>query len=221
MRNKKNISNFIFLFFSISLILILSISCSRTKPKITFGFIQLVLYQGNPDPVPHFSFFIIPEDDDGIENLDELYLYHDREQLRWMIKSDDWITYNHEGRDWIGTRSLSIREGELPKGVFRAVLVNKGGESSERSFTYDGNIRFPFPEIEISSGLYTVISEWPLNRLVCYDKTGNYSSTIVLNSLSGSISELKLPQAITTVALWAEDESNFCSAFTNAISINQ
>ena len=101
------------------------------------------------------------------------------------------------------------------------MLVNKGGESSERNFTFDGNVRFPFPEIEISNGIYTVISEWPVNRLVCFDRTGSYSSTITLDSFSGSISQLRLPQSITTVALWAEDENNFCSAYTNAVSINQ
>jgi len=216
MRIKFNSLHFLFI-----LLILISISCSRTKPEITYGFIQLVLYQGNPDPVQHFSFFIIPEDADGMENLDELYLYHDKEQLRWKINKDDWITYNHEGKDWIGTRSLAIRDGELPKGVFRAVLVNKGGESSERNFTFDGNVRFPFPEIEISNGIYTVISEWPVNRLVCFDRTGSYSSTITLDSFSGSISQLRLPQSITTVALWAEDENNFCSAYTNAVSINQ
>ncbi|MCL2185796.1 MAG: hypothetical protein FWB86_08100 [Treponema sp.] len=221
MKNKITIIRFLFILLIISMIIIMSVSCSRTKPEIAFGFIQLVLYQGTPDPVQHFSFFIIPEDTDGIENLDELYLFHDKEQLRWMINKDDWVTHTHEGKEWIGTRSLAIKDGELPKGVFRAVLVNKGGESSERSFTYDGNVRFPFPELEITGGYYTVKSEWPVNRLVCYDRTGNYNSTVVLNSLSGSISQLRLSQSITTAALWAEDENNFCSAFTNAVSINQ
>jgi hypothetical protein len=204
----------------IAFILVLTISCSRTKPEIAFGFIKLILYEGDPDPIERFSFFIIPEDDDGIDNLDELFLYHDREQLRWRIKSDEWIKHTHEGIEWIGTRSLSVRDDYLPRGVFRAVLVNKGGESSERNFTFDGNVRFPFPEIEIEGGIYTVVSAWPVNRLVGHDRSGNYVMTVVLNSLSGNVADLRLSQSVRTVTLWSEDEENFCSAFTNAVLIN-
>jgi len=199
--------------------LVQAVSCTNSRPEISYGFLQLVLYQTDSVPKEQFSFFIIPEDEDGIENLDELYLYHDKEQLRWKIQSGDWIKYAQDGKDWIGTRSIAVREGGLPRGVYRAVLVNKGGESTERSFTFDGVVRFPFPEIEISGGVYTVKSRWPVNRLVCYDSSGNYSATITLASLTGSVSELRLPSSVRTAALWAEDEGNFCSAFTEVVSV--
>ena len=209
-----------FLSILMSVIIIVT-SCSRSKPEIAYGFIKLILYQADNEAgyEERFSFFVIPEDDDGLENLDEIYIFHDREQLRWRMKSDEWVNYKHEGTDWIGTRSLTVQDGALPRGVFRVVLVNKGGESSERNFTFDGNVNFPFPEIEISSGVYTVNSEWPLNRLICYDRAGNYISTIDLNSLSGNMSSLRLSSSIRTVALWSEDEENFCSAVTNVVAI--
>jgi hypothetical protein len=214
-------------FFHIVMVILLSVSCTITKPEISFGFIQLVLYQGEPDTrsseinvTEHYSFFIIVDDEDGIENLDELYIYHDREQLRWFIKSDEWISYTRGEQTWIGTRSITVNEGNLPRGVFRAVLVNKGGEKGERSFTYDGEVRYPFPEFNISEGIYTVKSEWPVNRLVCYDRAGNYATTIELPSLTGRVSQLNLPASIRTAALWAEDTDNFCSAYTNVVSVN-
>jgi hypothetical protein len=208
--------------FSASLVcfLFFSASCTNTKPEITYGFLQLVLYEGDTGPQEHFSFFIIAEDDDGLDNLDELYLYHDREQLRWQIESNEWLSHTQDGRTWIGTRSIAVRDGSLPRGLFRAVLVNKGGESSQRSFAFDGNVRYPFPELEISDGMYTVRSEWPVNRLVCYDISGNYTATVELPSLTGSISQLRLPSNARTAALWAEDEANFCSAFTNVVPLN-
>jgi len=219
----KKIFKIIYYIFILTLFAALPLlsSCSRTKPEISFGFIKLVLYQGDPDPVERFSFFIIPEDAEGIDNLDELFIFHDREQLRWNIKSDEWIKQNYDGKDWIGTRSLSTRDGVLPRGVFRAVLTNKGGESSERSFTYDGNVRFDFPEFDITDGLYTIKSDWPENRLICYDRSGNYIMTVNPESRSGSVSELSLTQAVRTVALWAEDELNFCSALTSAALISR
>ncbi|MCL2174838.1 MAG: hypothetical protein FWB73_02215 [Treponema sp.] len=215
------ISRLIYIFALLIIISLISISCSRSKPEIAYGFLKLILYQDDSELgySERFSFFILPEDDDGLDNLDELYVYHDRDQLRWRMKSDEWVNFKHEGKDWIGTRSLSIHDGHLPKGVFRAVLVNKGGESSERNFTFDGNVKFPFPDIEIVSGVYTINSEWPLNKLICYDRTGNYFSTIDLYSLSGNISSLNLSQTVRSVALWTEDEENFCSAVTNAVII--
>ena len=210
----------IYILFFTAIIVFLSISCSRSEPEITYGFIKLVLYQGEDKPQEQFSFFIIPEDQDGFENLSELYLYHDKEQLCWKLNSNDWMRYTYEGKDWIGSRSITVNEGSLPRGVFRAVLVNKGGEKTERNFTYDGNVRFPFPELEIGNDTYTINSRWPSNRLVCYDGAGNYVNTYTISSHTGSISQLKLASNVRTAALWAEDESNFCSAFTNVVPIH-
>jgi len=114
-------------------------SCSRSKPEISFGFISLTLYEGSAEggitsrPQERLSFFIIADDEDGIENLSELYLYHDREQLRWQLKNEDWETYNDGNVTWIGTRSIVHYNNEsFPRGQYRAVLINKGGEVGEK-----------------------------------------------------------------------------------------
>jgi hypothetical protein len=197
-------------------------SCSRTEPKIAFGFMELVYYQSGNKPEERFSFFIIPEDEEGIENLDDLYLYHDREQLRWHISSEDWVTYVHEGKTWIGTRGIAIGNDEsLPRGQYRAVLVNKGGEKSERDFSFDApeNPRFPFPSLNITWRIYIVNSSYPVNHLVCYDEQGNYVHTALLSRLSGTIDDLGLPSQVRTAALWAEDPQYFTSAFTDVESV--
>jgi len=201
------------------LIVLIAASCSNTKPEIQYGFIQLVQYESDAEPEEYYTFFILAEDEDGFDNLEELYVYHDRDQLRWHIKSDEWISYKEDENNWIGTRRIAVNEGSLPQGTYRAVLINKGGEKGERSFTYDGSVRYPFPQINVTDGRYTVNSEWPVNRLVCYDREGNYSTTINLTSLTGDISNLNLPSAVRTAALWTEDTDNFCSAFTNVVSV--
>jgi len=197
-------------------------SCSRTEPKIVFGFIELVYYQEDGRVVERFSFFIMPDDDDGIENLQDLFLYHDRDQLRWHLSSSDWISFSRDDKVWIGSRSIAI-EGDdpLPRGQFRAVLVNKGGERSERNFSFDApeEPRFSFPTLQISDGQFTVNSTYPSNRLVCYDERGGFSSIVNLETLSGSVSDLNLPGNIRSVALWAEDTQFFTSAFTNVVSV--
>jgi hypothetical protein len=210
--------------FPVLLVFILAVSCSRSEPKIAFGFIELVYYQERDKPQERFSFFIIPEDEDGIENLADLYLYNDREQLRWHIKSEDWISYVQDGKTWIGTRSIMIGEDEiLPRGQYRAVLANKGGEKSERNFSFDApeEPRFPFPSLEISGGEYTATSLYPSNRLVCYDDEGNYVFTATLTQLKGPVAELNIPGNARSAALWAEDTQYFTSAFTNVTPIRR
>jgi len=212
----------LFALLAIAFLSPLAVSCSRTEPRIAFGHIALVYYQEATGPQERFSFFIIPEDDDGIENLADLFLYHDREQLRWHIGSDDWVRYERDGRTWIGTRSIAIGAGEiLPRGQYRAVLVNLGGERSERNFTFDApeEPRFPFPTLEISGGNFTVVSAYPVNRLVSYDEQGNFLGTVELSSLTGTIESLGLHSNARLAALWAEDSLHFTSAFTDVVPI--
>jgi hypothetical protein len=209
-------------FVSLFLAVFFAGSCSRSEPKIAYGFMELVYYQSGNRAEERFSFFIIPEDEDGIENLDELYLYHDREQLRWQITSKDWVSYVYEGNTWIGTRGIAVDGNEsLPRGQYRAVLINKGGEKTERDFSFDApeSARFPFPSLDITGRTYAVDSSYPINHLVCYDEQGNYVHTARLVNLSGSIDELGIPSQVRTAALWAEDPQYFVSAFTDVEAI--
>ncbi|MCL1992144.1 MAG: hypothetical protein FWG66_04270 [Spirochaetes bacterium] len=217
----KKIKSFA-LFAVAAVFLPLGASCSQSQPEITFGFIKLVLYQEGAGAVERFSFFIIPDDEDGIENLDRLFLYHDREQLRWVLNHNDWISYtDFNGVTWIGTRSIALQDNmSLPRGAYRAVLVNLGGESSERTFHFDGGARFPFPALEISDGQFTVRSEWPVNRFVAHTIEGFYVTTIEVPAHTGLTSDLNLPSMVFSVALWAEDTERFTSAFTNVVPLN-
>jgi hypothetical protein len=213
-------------FFYLPLIIgigILFFSCSRGEPEILFGFMELVYYPGEEKPEERYTFFILPEDDDGIENLAELQLYHDREGLRWNISSDDWVSYEDgEGKTWIGSRSVAMLDNEiLPRGRYRAALINKGGERAERSFTFDTpeDPPYPFPFFFIDQGMYRVDSRYPVHRLICYDQQGNIVETKVLSSLEGSLEELGIPGSGRSAALWAEDPEYHVSALTEAVSL--
>ena len=207
---------------AIALAATVSVSCSGAKPRIVFGYIGLVYYQEQGGARERFSFFVLPEDDDGIENLSDLYLYHDREQLRWHVGSDEWVSHDQDGRIWIGTRAIAIADGEtLPRGRFRAVLVNMGGESSERGFTFDAPEapRFPFPTLTIEDGNFAVASRYPVNRLVVYDARGDFLGMVELSDLAGPVSGIGIPTGGSLAALWAEDSPRFTSAFTDAVPI--
>jgi hypothetical protein len=200
----------------------LAASCSRSEPRIPFGFIELVYYQESGGPKERFSFFVISEDDDGLENLDELRLHHDREGLRWTLKSNDWISYEEEGKTWIGSRSIAMSgDDTLPRGQYRAVLVNKAGEKTERAFTFDApeSSRFPFPRLSITEGRYEADSKYPENQFICYDERGNFIKTLPLINPVGIVSELDIPSNVRTVALWADDPEYSTAALTAMVSI--
>ena len=171
---------------------------------------------------PCFSFFVIPDSDDGIEDIEELYLYHDREGLRWHIKSDDWVQHESDEQIWIGSRSISMPDGDgLPRGQYRAVLVNKGGEKSERTFTFDAPEEsiYPFPFLSISEGYFRVDSKYPQNSFIGYDGEGNYLVTVSLDVTEGLVSSLKMPNNVRSVALWADNPDYLTSALTDVVSI--
>jgi hypothetical protein len=198
--------------------LVLLFSCSRTEPKISFGFLELVYYQSSAGTEERFTFFVLPEDDDGIENLAELHLRHDREGLRWVLRPEDWISFEEEGRIWIGSRSIAMIGNEgLPRGLYRAILINKGGEKTERTFAFDApaNSRFPFPVLRIDKDRYQVESQYPANKFICYDAQGNAIRVLSLTSLEGPLSSLGLPQDTRSIALWAEDSEYLSSAMTD------
>jgi len=182
---------------------------------------ELVYYPGDTGPQERFSFFVIAEDDDGTENLAELRLYNDREGLQWNISSDDWVSYDEDNKHWVGSRSIAMYGDEtLPRGQYRAVLINKGGEQTERDFVFDApeDPRFPFPFFSIENGIYKTDSRYPVNSFIVYDQQGNALKTIPVPNPEGSISDLGLPSNARLLALWAQDEQYSTSAMTSPVS---
>jgi hypothetical protein len=183
---------------------------------------QLVYYQGQGAPEERFSFFVLAEDDDGIENLETLYLYHDHEGLRWSLSFEDWLSFDDNGKTWIGSRAIAMPENErLPRGQYRVVLINKGGERTERTLAFDAPLepRHPFPLVTLSEGHYAIESRYPRHSFIGYDGEGNLTQTLPVDELSGSIASLGLSANIRALALWAEDPEYQTSALSDLIAV--
>jgi hypothetical protein len=213
---------FFLLITIITIAFFLCLACSRSAPRIPYGVIQLVYYQGQDAPEERFSFFVLAEDDDGIENLENLYLYHDHEGLRWQFSFDDWISFDDNGKTWIGSRAIAMPNNEnLPRGQYRVVLINKGGERTERTLAFDVPVepRHPFPLFNVSEGNYTIGSSYPSHSFICYDGEGNVTRTVRVENLSGTIASLGLSSNVRALVLWAEDAEYQTSALTDLIAI--
>ena len=199
-------------------------SCSQAAPEIKHGSLELVYYENGGRPVERLTFFVLPHDSDGIEDLDTLWLYHDWEGLSWHLTSKDWIEET-VGRDiWIGSRSIAMDQSDkLPRGQYRAVLVDKGGNRAERLFSFDVPVERerPFPHLAITGDQYRIDSEYPEQNFLVFDNEGNYLSTIIPPSKEGQISALGLPSQAESLTLWARDLVMSQSAFTDIVPLRE
>jgi len=205
-----------------SFVLAAFVSCSRVEPRILFGFMEKTYFWEDDGLQKQYSFFILSEDDDGIENLAELQLFHDREGLRWLFTADDWVLFEDGGRNWIGSRNIAMHDGaNLPRGQFRAVLINKGGERTERLFSFDvpEDSPHPFPAFLIDDGLFRLDSAYPVNRLLVYNEQGDVIQTVPLVQEAGNFSDLNLSGNAIGVSLWAEDPLYRISALTEVAAL--
>lgn len=149
-----------FFIFGIFGIFILSgISCSGADPviyqletqmqaywKYPYGFAERLLVQ------------ILADDEDGFDEIYEVYVIHDERELYWRANKDEWdIQTDRDDKDWIVlTNIISNTSDTLPRGTYRVVLMDYSGYRDERSFEIDAPIenytRNEFPVLSIQSG---------------------------------------------------------------------
>jgi hypothetical protein len=197
-------------------------SCSRSEPVISYGSLRLVRYAGEEGTEERYTFFVKVDDEDGIDDLADLYLYHDREGLYWHFGPSDWVRVDHEGAAWIGSRGIAGGGGEaLPRGQFRAVLVDQGGEKSERTFTFDAPAaaRYPFPAFTVTEGRYRADSRYPGNSVIFYDDSGAVLGVRSLLETEGALADLSPPRGAQGASLWAEDAEFLSSALTEIVAL--
>ncbi|MDR2900042.1 MAG: hypothetical protein LBV20_00780 [Treponema sp.] len=202
-------------------IVLFSLSCSQNNPNIDEGYIGLSYYENAGNIEERYYVFVVPSDDDGIEDVDEMIISHEKEALRWHLSPSDWVSVNADGKTWIGTHNLAMLDGEkLPRGVFNVELVDKAAMTGTMQLTFD--VREEphfFPELFIEEGHYTILSDYPVHHFICYNEKGVFVRTVTLNKLDGEISSLNLPRETRSVALWAEEPELFVSALTERAEI--
>ncbi|MDR0402603.1 MAG: hypothetical protein LBH35_03335 [Treponema sp.] len=196
-------------------------SCSQSEPEIKYGSLELVYYENGGNPVERLSFFVLPSDGDGIEDLEELWLYHDWEGLSWRLGSDDWVRQPVNEQIWIGSRAIAMEDGSgLPRGQYRAVLRDKGGEKTERLLAFDTFETRPFPSFSVTGGTYRIESAYPRQNLIVYDDEGSFLISVDPPAREGEISALGLPAQARSLALWAYDPEQSVSAFTDVVPLD-
>ena len=202
---------------------VLAAACSRAEPGISFWTMRFVYYEEETGAItPRIAFFALVNDDDGPEDIAELRLYNDFEGLLWTLKPENWTLHQEEKQTWIGSHTLSMAGSEaFPSGQWRAVIIDKGGDFSERTFGFDTpkTSKHPQPKLTVKDGNWNLESQYPEDHLLCYDTSGVYLRTVRLHARTGTIAGLGLPPETHSVSYWGEDTESAIAVLSKQIPL--
>ena len=119
------------------------------------------------------SVFASIKDDDGLDNISELWVRNDEAALAWKLTDVDWIKTTEGGDTWIGGSSLTTPEMTgMPRGTYRFVAIDVAGQRAEKEFQVSGGFpeRKP-PSISFSDKTIAINSSWPETLVLAFDGT--------------------------------------------------
>jgi len=199
-------------------------SCSRSAPQISFHYMALTHYEEESGVEDRVTFYGIIEDNDGIDDIDTIQLFNDASGLYWTLTAGTWTSLTDHGKTWIGSHDLTVPEGEsLPSGQYRAVVIDKSGERSERTFGFDiptgGRYKKPSFKVDIEKNTYTIESAYPTLRIMCYNAEGAFTQSVLVTEKSGALDSLGLSSSSRSAALWSNDSEHFESAISKIVPL--
>jgi hypothetical protein len=96
-----------------------------------------------PSGREYLRLFLLAEDPDGPADIESLHLYNDARELVWIIGADKLIHRTERGENWYGYPRFELPDGgTLPRNLYRAVLLDKGGKSGEYVFRIERSTGF-------------------------------------------------------------------------------
>ena len=121
-------------------------SCSESAPKIsqTFWQINLLHNQSTGKNSQVLTIFVMASDDDGVDDMDKMYVINDEHQLYWEISGKDLRVEKYgDSEVWMGSNFITMPSpGEsLPSGTYRIMLLDSSGERAKTSVVVQNNIK--------------------------------------------------------------------------------
>jgi len=160
------------------IIAVVMISCSGSVPQIGQVVWQINFLKESSEKqlVQALSLFILVEDEDGLADIDSVFIIHDESELFWKLTPQTWSKKIINNKNWIGSNKISMNDNSnLPSGKYRILVLDKAGERdslqiniSSNMLVIDNNILFPelFPGTDI-----VIRSDFSENTLRIYDES--------------------------------------------------
>ena len=182
----------------------LIISCAGESPEILQLTHQVVLFHDLENQVnqERLSLFAAVDDADGLDDLESLYLIHDKEELYWKLDAENWETSTFQKTTWIGGNSFITADGSvLPRGTYRVLLRDFSGQSFEQTFDFKSESRLgqvtEFPASREQDGRIYVAGDVSQIQIWVYDTDHLFKRSFSMSDKGLSISSVKsrVPEA--------------------------
>lgn len=170
---KKNIPLLSLVFF----LLILISGCSGRRPAFDQDdwYINYRKDLKNNKIYEELAVFFLVRDQDGIEDIEEIYLINEKEEIFWRITEEIKIIQREGERAWMGASRLIPENGkEFPNGSYRVVIQDKAGASSEITIRIPKNRLKPkqslFPKVSYNEKKLNISGKRDLYQIWFYDE---------------------------------------------------
>lgn len=168
--------------------------CSVARPEIVSIGMRLIVTAsdalGGRDE--RLSVFASVADDDGTEDIEYLFIVHDESELFWSLTEEEWQRREEGSSVWIGSNSLDAPGSTLPRGNYRAILVDLAGERTERSLTLSApeTSAYKLPVVRLKGNTMELESSYPVNTAFFFDSGGNVVLTVPVTKGSSNLDSL-------------------------------
>ena len=174
------------------------LACTGSPPEI-LEILWEVRFERNRDSglmYESLSLFVKPNDPDGSEDLEEMFLIQDQEELFWRLDPDSWSQSGSGSDLWIGSNNLRLPDGgRFPAGEYRVLLRDVSGESAEQTITLQApaltEARGYLPEVSVGADTITIKPGDRDYVLWLYDLGGTFVSAVSVRRGSQSLGSLR------------------------------
>ncbi len=167
---------------ALALLCVPLVACSVAPPVFMAQGTRLLVVatdaEGGRDE--RLSFFTSVADGDGVDDIELLYIVHDGEELCWTLEPATWQRSDEGASVWVGSNTLDAPGPTIPRGQYRAILIDKAGERGESTFLINApeTSVYDIPSVRLSGTSITVGSPYPSNTAFFLDSGGNVTKTI-------------------------------------------
>ncbi|MDX9958878.1 MAG: hypothetical protein RBT68_10605 [Spirochaetia bacterium] len=170
-------------------------SCAVNPPGFVATSHRLIVLatDGTEKREERLSFFASIGDQDGAADIEYLYVIHDESELAWPLTADNWVRRDEGNSVWLGSNGLQPGDNNLmPRGRYRAVVVDKAGERDELNFNLNAPVTkdYALPVIRLAGSQLTLDSPYQMNTLFFLDPADNPVKTVGLNPGTNSLDAL-------------------------------
>ncbi len=171
------------------------LGCTANVPKVLALDSRLIVYAGDSSGgrSERLTVFASIKDSDGKEDISEMYIIHDDSELYWHLNGENWISKDESGGFWVGGNGLAGPAPDLPRGIYRVLVVDRAGERVERTFSLNApdTSAYELPSVT-AQGTESMVftSKYATNTVFFFDAGSNVVKTVSATPGSRRLDEL-------------------------------